>query len=111
VAVARSAKALTPLFSPRTGARISSAPTLRWRPVTRASYYNVQLYRGRDKVLSTWPTQPRLRLRTSWTYLGKRLKLSVGIYRWYVWPGYGKPVTRRYGRLLGQSTFTVTARR
>ena len=42
------------LLSPPSGAQISAPPLLRWTPVRRASYYNVQLYHG-GKVLSEWP--------------------------------------------------------
>jgi hypothetical protein len=98
------------LLSPRAGARVTAPPLLVWRRVARASYYNVQLYRGRQKLLSAWPERTRLRLRTRWTYLGRQRRLSPGVYRWYVWPGYGTPAARRYGRLLGQSTFMVVAR-
>jgi hypothetical protein len=86
---------------------MSSPPRLAWRRVPRASYYNLQLYRGRVKVLSAWPTRPRVQLRSRWTYLGRKRKLTPGVYRWYVWPGFGPARAHRYGRLLGQSTFTV----
>jgi hypothetical protein len=109
VAAARTVTATSALFAPRTGARVTSPPVLRWRRVAKASYYNVQLYRGRVKVLSTWPTRTSLQLRVRWTYLGRQQRLSRGTYRWYVWPGYGRPAARRYGRLLGQSTFTMAA--
>jgi hypothetical protein len=107
IAAPRRAKATSALLTPRAGARISSPPLLAWRRVARASYYNVQLYRGGVKVLSAWPVRPRLKLRSRWTYLGRQRRLSPGVYRWYVWPGYGRAAANRYGRLLGQSTFTV----
>jgi hypothetical protein len=107
VAAPRTTRRTSALLAPRAGARVKSPPLLVWRRVPRAAYYNVQLYRGRVKVLSSWPTRPRLRLRARWTYLGRQRKLSAGTYRWFVWPNYRG---NRYGRLLGQSTFTVTAR-
>ncbi|HEX7255458.1 MAG TPA: Ig-like domain-containing protein [Gaiellaceae bacterium] len=110
-AISRKVTVASPLFAPRAGGRVTSPPLLRWRPVARASYYNVQLYRGRVKVLSSWPTRTRLQVRARWTYLGRQRRLAAGTYRWYVWPGYGRPSALRYGRLLGQSTFIVTARR
>jgi hypothetical protein len=97
------------LLSPRAGARVKAPPLLVWRRVARAAYYNVQLYRGRQKLFSAWPERTRLRLRSRWTYLGHQRRLSPGVYRWYVWPGYGSPAARRYGRLIGQSTFRVVA--
>ena len=108
-AASRKAAAASALLAPRTGAQVTQPPFLRWRAVPRASYYNVQLYRGRVKVLSSWPNRTRLQLRPRWTFLGRQRQLTPGTYRWYVWPGYGRPSTRRYGRLLGESTFTVRA--
>ncbi|HET7854951.1 MAG TPA: Ig-like domain-containing protein, partial [Gaiellaceae bacterium] len=110
VPATRRARTASALLAPRAGARVTSPPLLRWRRVPRASYYNVQLRRGSVKVLSAWPTRTRLQLRARWTYLGRERRLTPGTYRWYVWPGYGKPAQRRYGRVLGSRTFTVRAR-
>jgi hypothetical protein len=98
------------LFAPRGGARVTKPPLLRWRPVARARYYNVQLFRGKQKVLSVWPTQARLQLRPRWKFAGRTRRLTPGAYRWYVWPGFGVPSARNYGKLLGQSTFVVVRR-
>jgi hypothetical protein len=100
----------TALLSPTAGARVKRPPLLVWRRVAQAKYYNVQIYRGRVKVFTGWPTRTRLQLKTRWKLQGKVRKLTPGTYRWYVWPGYGSPATRRYGALLGQSTFVVTKR-
>jgi hypothetical protein len=108
-AAPRRAKTSSALLAPRARARVTSPPLLVWRRVARASYYNVQLYRGSVKVLSSWPTRPRLQLRARWWYLRRTRKLFPGVYRWYVWPGYGPASANRYGRLLGQSTFTVAS--
>jgi hypothetical protein len=96
-----------PLLSPVPGARVKGPPTLDWIPVKRASYYNLQIVRGR-KVLSAWPSQSSFRLRRTWMYNGRRYRLRPGTYRWYVWPGYGRISASRYGRLLGSSAFVVT---
>ena len=98
------------LLAPRAGARVTRPPVLSWRRASRARYYNVQIYRGRRKVLTAWPTRTRLQLKTQWKNLGRKERLTRGSYRWYVWPGYGAPSARRYGQLLGQSTFVVTRR-
>jgi large repetitive protein len=95
------------LLAPRSGARVTKPPLLVWRRVTRAGYYNVQLFRGKQKILSAWPTRARLRLRARWKFAGRVRRLTPGTYRWYVWPGYGVPSARNYGQLLGQSTFVV----
>jgi hypothetical protein len=102
VRIARSA-----LLAPRSGARVTKPPLLVWRGVPRAGYYNVQVFRGKQKVLSAWPTRARLRLRARWKFAGRVRRLTPGAYRWYVWPGYGVPSARKYGQLLGQSTFVV----
>jgi hypothetical protein len=97
------------LLSPAPGARVSlkSPPRLVWTARKGASYYNVQLIRGR-KVLSAWPVDPGFQLRRTWTYNGRRYRLRPGVYRWYVWPGFGRIAAARFGRLLGSSTFVVT---
>jgi hypothetical protein len=108
----RSAKTLTlraagALFAPGPGASVTSPPLLVWTPVKGASYYNVQLMRG-QKVFSAWPTGPRLRLPRAWTYEGRRYRLHRGVYRWYVWPGFGAVSAGRYGHMLGGSSFLFT---
>lgn len=92
------------LLSPAPGARVTAAPLLTWTPVKRARYYNVQLIRGR-KILSVWPTAAHFQLRRTWVFGGHRYRLRRGVYRWYVWPGFGRLSANRYGRLLGSSSF------
>lgn len=104
-ALVRRTKTALALFAPQPGARVTSPPTLAWRRVPRAAYYNVQLFRGSRKILSVWPTRERWRLRARWTFAGRQQRLVPGTYRWYVWPRIG----RGYGKLLGQSTFIVRA--
>jgi hypothetical protein len=94
------------LLSPAPAESVTSPPELVWTPVKGASYYNVQLIRG-GKVFSAWPTRPGLRLRRTWIHNGRRHRLRPGVYRWYVWPGYGRIKAARYGKLLGSSTFVV----
>jgi hypothetical protein len=101
-------KATAPaLYSPAVGAHAAAGTLLRWAAVKGASYYNVQLYRGRTKVLSAWPARPQLRLRRTWAYGGRRFVLAPGRYHWYVWPGKGPLKAARYGALLGGSAFVV----
>ncbi|MGH3082195.1 MAG: beta strand repeat-containing protein [Gaiellaceae bacterium] len=109
------------LLGPAEGAIVTAPPLLRWAPFPRASYYNAQLYLIRSggqakalratKVLSVWPNETRYKLRKTWRYGGKRYRLVPGRYRWYVWPGLGKVSANRYGPMLGESTFTVKAKR
>lgn len=92
------------LLSPLPGAVVAARPMLSWAPAKRASYYNVLLIRGR-KIFSAWPARTSFRLPRTWTYKGRHYKLRPGVYRWYVWPGFGRITAGRYGRLLGGSTF------
>jgi hypothetical protein len=92
------------LINPVPGQRISSPPRLAWLPVKRASYYNVQLIRGK-LIFSSWPKRASLKLPRSWVYQGHRHRLRSGVYRWYVWPGFGRLSQAKYGRMVGRSSF------
>jgi hypothetical protein len=92
---------------PKAGAVMHAPPRLVWTAVARAMFYNVQLYLGGRKILSAWPTGPRLGLKKRWFYSGRSFRLRKGAYSWYVWPGFGPRLKGRYGQLLGVSTFTV----
>ena len=37
----------------------------------------------------------------------KKFRLTRGTYYWYVWPGFRRGSTVRYGPLLGRSSFAV----
>ena len=96
------------LRSPKDGARLKTVPKLVWTRNAEASYYNVQLYRGQQKILSSWPVVATMKLKRTWKYEGKRFTLTKGVYRWYVWPGFGGRAAVDYGELLGSSTFSMT---
>ena len=111
--VARSSKpvrATSALRAPAAGARLAAPPVLKWSVVPRASYYNVQLFRNGKKILTVWPTRPTLRVPSAWTFAGAQLRLTPGVYRWYVWPGFGPRSANRYGKLLGTRSFVVVRR-
>jgi hypothetical protein len=95
------------LLSPLPGTRVTKPPIFAWTRVRGANYYNFQLIRGR-RVFSAWPANPSLRLPRTWIYRGRRHRLKPGLYRWYVWPGFGRISAQKYGRMLGSSTFVVT---
>jgi hypothetical protein len=95
------------LFSPAAGEVVAKAPLLAWRGVPRATYYNVQLFRGGHQILSVWPSRARLQLHDQWTHHGRRMLLTRGRYVWFVWPGFGDLARAKYGSLLGRSTFCV----
>jgi large repetitive protein len=98
--------AVSALFAPAAGARVTRPPLLRWRAVPRASYYNVQLYKAGRKVLTAWPRRTRLQLQMRWRFNGRAERFGPGLYRWYVWPAFN----RRFGKLVGTSTFVVVRR-
>jgi len=101
------------LLLPSAGERIklagedTSLPLLVWKPVRRARYYNVQVFRRGRKILSIWPERTQRRLERRWTYRGTGYKFTAGRYCWHVWPGYGKRSQRQYGKRLGTSCFRV----
>jgi hypothetical protein len=101
------------LSSPFDGETLTAAPTLTWKPVAGADYYNVQLWavlkHGEKKLLSIWPTTNSLSLTPTWTFKGVHYRLAPGTYRWYVWPGIGPLARARYGKLLGSNTFLIVA--
>ena len=92
------------LINPAPGEHVSSPPRLAWVPVKDASYYNVLLIRG-VRILSASPTHASLKLPRRWVYQGHRYRLRPGVYRWYVWPGFGRLAQAHYGRILGGSSF------
>jgi hypothetical protein len=99
------------LVAPKTGAEIKAPPLLKWAPFRSPRYYNVQLWRGGGKILSLWPTKASVKLPFTWTFNGRRYRLSPGRYRWFVFPGYGPRQQARYGKMIGSSTFFVVPAR
>ena len=95
------------LLAPLNGARLKGPPVARWAEIPRATYYNVQLYRGNRKILSLWPRKPQLKLRGSWTFEGARYRLASGAYQLFVWPGFGSFAQQRFGRIVGKGRFVV----
>jgi hypothetical protein len=97
----------TLLRSPKDGARLKGPPKLVWVRNAEASYYNVQLFRGAVKIFSSWPVKTTVALKSTWKYRGHRYKLTPGLYRWYVWPGFGARAAVDYGETLGFRTFQI----
>jgi hypothetical protein len=93
------------LLSPAAGSRVHRAPALRWRAVPNARYYNVQLWRGKNKIFSAWPRSAKLKLTRRWTFQHYHFHLRSGTYTWYVWPGFRSLQKGIYGQLVGESTF------
>ena len=97
----------SPLLSPAEGARLEKPRLLDWEGVKRATYYNVQLYRGHEKVLTRWPRSSELQLPEKWRFAGVRRRFGPGSFTWFVFPAFGERSDRRFGELLGKSTFRV----
>jgi hypothetical protein len=95
--------------SPTTKARTKAPPTLRWRSVSGATYYNIQLFRGTRRVLNAWPGHARYTLPKTWRYGGRTHRLLAGRYAFFVWAGYGSPADHRYGKLLAKGMVKVAA--
>ena len=108
--VAATTVALRPafgIFFPVEGAVLRRPPEVSWSAVGEARFYNLQLWRGKAKLLTTWPTSTSFALKKTWTFAGKRQRLAPGRYRLFVWPAFGTPGRPAYGKLVGQVTFVV----
>jgi hypothetical protein len=93
-----------PLLTPASGENVRLPVTLDWVNVPGARFYNVQVWRGTQKILSVWPSASEYRFKPRWRFEGERRSLVRGArYRWYVWPRMG----RRYGPLVGRGFFDV----
>ncbi len=95
------------LYRPVAGATVHAPIVLAWDAVKGASYYNIQLYRNKVKVLTFWPKAPTFRIGKTWRYEGKVQRLAPGRYDWYVWGARGTRAKPQYGKLLGSSSFVV----
>ena len=98
------------IFAPAEGAVVAEPPVVQWVPVSKARFYNLQLWRGNLKLLTTWVKQPKLALPLRWRMKGARHSLVDGNYRLYVWPAFGTTRDPRYGKLVGQVDFVVKRR-
>jgi hypothetical protein len=100
-----------------TGSRPHVAPTLssparapvtvRWTSGSPGSYFDFVLWRDGRRVLDAWPTTPSATVPASWTYRGRRYKLTPGRYSWFVYPGVGPRSDVRYGALAASGQFVV----
>jgi hypothetical protein len=97
------------LLSPAPNARLITPPVLRWTAKLGASYYNVQLYRGRKRILSVWPAHASFALPSRWRFAHHHYRLTPGVYRWYVWPGIGPRSAARYGPAIGSGRFVIVS--
>jgi hypothetical protein len=86
--------------------RAAPKPVLLWQRVGNARYYNVQLFRGTKRVLAAWPGTHQLGVPKAWKWHGHRYRLAPGLYRWYVWAGFGQRSLAQY-RVVGSARFIV----
>jgi hypothetical protein len=73
---------------------------VRWKSVSRASYYRFVLWQDGKRVLSLRPSTPRVTVAT---------QVGPGRYRWYAYPGYGSKALHRYGQLVARGVLLVPA--
>jgi hypothetical protein len=113
------------LLTPRDGARVKATKKglkISWARMGGADYYNLQLFLVPNllerslqpasaaadvKVLTVWPKKTSYVLKQSWKFNGAKRRLRPGVYRWYVWPGFGARAAVDYGPLMGTSSFVV----
>jgi hypothetical protein len=73
--------------SPRTATPTppTSGRTFAWAPAQGTEVYDVQFFRGAQRVYAGRVRGTRLELPASWRQRGARQSLTPGSYRWYVW--------------------------
>ena len=86
--------------------RAAPNPILRWQRVKGARYYNVQLFRGRKRVLAAWPGAHQFGVPKAWKWDRRTHRLLPGHYRWYVWAGFGARSFAQY-KAVGSAEFIV----
>jgi hypothetical protein len=99
------------LYGPSEGARVTTPVVFHWRAKPRSTFYNLQVYRGKTKIFSAWPKRPKLVLPGRWHYGGKLVRLTPGLYQWFVWPASGTRTRPHYGPIEGGSNFVVVKRK
>ena len=98
------APAFGTLLSPRAADWLAwQRPVLAWQKAAGASYYNIQIFRGRRRVMNAWSTQTRVRVPDGVLRQGRS-------YVWVVWPGMGPRSDAKYGAVIGRSSFAITLR-
>jgi hypothetical protein len=95
------------LYAPLFGAKLRPPVILRWKPVPKAKFYNVQLYHFGKKIMSVFPRTTKLVVGSHWTFGKRKYQLKPGTYSWYIWPALGNRAKPRFASLEGFSTFTV----
>jgi hypothetical protein len=86
-------------LTPPDGARVSAPPILTWPATKGATYYNVQVFDGTERVDEAWPLRPGHRLPAGALHRGRT-------YTWYVWAATGPRSAPRFGAPTGRASFT-----
>lgn len=94
-----------PLFAPDAGQRVVGRPQLTWDPIADVRGYRLSLFRGSRKILVLVSHEPKVILAGSWRFNGRRVDLTPGTYRWYVWPI--PQAEQQHVRLLKASSFVL----
>lgn len=81
--------------------------TFAWAPVSAASGYHVELFRGSALVFTADVPGAEVVIPTRWRLRGRAYRLEPGAYRWYVWPAIGG---RRQPKAIVQTELVVPAR-
>lgn len=83
--------------------------TLAWTEVRGATYYNVILWQGSERLLDLFTPKASVRLPARWTYRGSGRRLKPGEYLWFVYPGFGRPEQARFGQLADSGIFEISS--
>jgi hypothetical protein len=77
---------------PKSRPKAPAAPTgpvarrFAWAPVTGASAYHIEIFKGRKRVFASDTRRPEVTVPRRWRLDGVERTLQAGSYRWYVWP-------------------------
>ena len=63
------------------GRIVHAPPLLRWTPVPKATFYNVQVFHRGQKILSAWPAKARRKLGQRWAYGERHSRFVLGSTR------------------------------
>jgi len=86
-----------------------AAQTISWRPVARATYYDLVVWQDGRRVLDLWPTAAAASVPLNVSDAGGT-GLGAGQYLWFVYPGFGAKSSKQYGALAGSGAFVVHQR-
>ena len=98
---------LPALYRPAAGAVVHAPLVLSWEAVKGATFYNVQLYRNKVKVLTFWPRDADLPHRQDVALRRQAPAARAGQVRLVRLGREGDRAKPQYGKLLGSNSFVV----